>query len=448
MAPREATTDSSDRTAGRRAREIFSAASTVGMFLEFEVALARAQAACGVIPPSAADGIAKAARLQAIDLDAIERATSKTGFPVAPFVRQFTAACGEAGHHVHWGATTQDLLLTTRARQVNEALAGVDAALRHLVAALTDLALRHRDVPMAGRGFGGHALPITFGLKVANWLSPCVRHVHRLSELRARPVEGELGGAMGTLAAMGPQAERIQAMVLGELGLAVPLTSASSARDAVAEALQFLALVTASVAKIAQDVAQLGWTEIAELSEPPSGGRDTSSTLPHKVNPYHSWQAMTSAALVQRNADLMLGAMRQEQERSGHGLLEGRIVPEAFIEAEQCLETMAHVLQGLRVDSARMTRNLHTTAGLITSEAVQMALAHAIGRLPAHDLLHAACETAARDDVPLLDVLAGMPDVTAHLPPSRLRELLEPSNYLGIAQRMVDRAVAAARALN
>jgi len=235
--------------------------------------------------------------------------------------------------------------------------------------------------------------------------------------------------------------------VLERLGLAVPAASASSARDAVAEALQFLALMTASLAKMGQDIAQLSWTEIGEVAEPPSGGRDTSSTLPHKANPTFSWQVMTSATLVQRNADLMLTAMRQEQERSGHGFLEGLAVPEAFIEAEACLDTLAKVLDGLQVDTARMRRNLDLTQGMVASEALQMALAAPLGRLAAHDLLHEACEAAARERRPLADVVADMPQITAHVPAAQVRELLDPERYLGMAALQVDRAVRAAEAL-
>ena len=431
----------------RTMRDIFSARSTVARYIEFEIALAQAQAACGVIPQWAAQGIAAHARPEAVDLAALERATGRSGFPVAPFVRQLTAICGEAGAWLHWGATTQDVLLSARALQVNEALPRVEAALLRIVHRLRELAQEHRDTPMAGRGFGGHSLPITFGLKVANWLVPCTRHVIRVRSLCQRPVEGEFGGAMGTLAALGTAGPAVQAGVLERLGLAVPAASASSARDAVAEALQLLALLIASLVKMAQDIAQLAWTEIGEVAEPPSGGRDTSSTLPHKANPVYSWQVMTSATLVQRNADLMLTAMRQEQERSGHGFLEGLAVPEAFIEAEACLDTLAKVLDGLQVDTARMRRNLGLTQGMVASEALQMALAAPLGRLAAHDLLHEACEAAARERRPLADVVADMPQITAHVPAAQVRELLDPERYLGMAALQVDRAVRAAEAL-
>jgi 3-carboxy-cis,cis-muconate cycloisomerase len=431
----------------RTAADIFSLPGTVAMFVEFEVALAAAQAECGVVPPEAAAAIALHAPHVAIDLDALQAATERTGYPVAPFVRQLTAACGDAGHWLHWGATTQDLLISTRARQVNEALGGIAAAVHSLTQRLAVLADTHRGTVMAGRGFGGHALPITFGLKCAHWLAPFVRHAQRLSALRSRPVDGEFGGAMGTLASLGDTGLEVQARLMRRLGLPVPLASASSARDAMCEALGLLALVCATAAKTAQDVAALTWTEIAELAEPTSGGKDTSSALPHKANPIFSWQAVTAAQQVRQAADAMLEAMRQEQERSGHGFIEARVVPEAFIAAERCLERLQRVLDGLQVDAGRMRRNLDLTGGLVVAEQVQMALAGPLGRLQAHDLMHAACQQAVRERRPLAEVLAADPVVACHLDRARIDALLDPAGYLGATPALIDRVLTAARAL-
>lgn len=428
----------------RPVREIFSLRETVAFFIEYEIALASAQAECGLIPSDAAAEISARARLDEIDFAALEIAVERTGYPVAPFVRQLTAMCGAAGAYVHWGATTQDLLLSARARQINEALGTIAERVKRLISSLASLAERHRDTVMAGRAFGGHALPITFGLKVASWLACFVRHSRRLRDLRTRPIEGEFGGAMGTLASMGGSGLEVQRRLLERLGLPLPLSTASSIRDAVGEVMLFLALLTASAAKVAQDIAQLTWTEIGELSEPPSGGRDTSSTLPQKANPIYSWQAMTAATFVQQHASTMIVAMRQEQERSGHGLLETRIVPEGFIEAQRCLDKLIIVLEGLEIHSERMRRNLQSTGGLICAEAVQMALGGHVGRLAAHDLLHKACATSAANGVSLHQVLAAIPEVMRHFDDAALRQLTDPARYVGEAAKLTDRVLHAA----
>lgn len=432
----------------RPASEIFGLPAQVAMFVEFEVALAQAQAEAGVIPVAAAQAIASLASADQIDLASLKQATERTGYPVAPFVRQLTAACGEAGNWLHWGATTQDLLLSTRACQINEALEGVAHRVIAIVRRLADLAERHRDVAMAGRGFGGHALPISFGLKCANWLGAFVRHAQRLDEVRSRPIAGEFGGAMGTLASLGDHGLAVQEALMRRLRLPVPISTASSARDAVAEVLNTLALITSSAGKLAQDVAQLTWTEIGELAEPPSGGKDASSTLPHKVNPIYCWQAMAAAEQVRQCAHTMLGAMRQEQERSGHGFVEARVVPEAFIETEVCLERLQKVLEGLRVDRDRMRHNLDATAGLLMAERVQMVLAESLGRLQAHDLVHALCQEALRQRRPLAEVLAQDPSVQAHMSLAEIEALLDPASYLGANDALIDRVLIAARAVS
>lgn len=430
---------------------MFSLRDTVSHFLAFESALAMAQAECGVIPVDAAQAIAAAAaRIDAeggIDLAALEAATERTGYPVAPFVRQLTAACGDAGRWLHWGATTQDLMLTTRARQMALALVGIEQQVRDIIATLARHADAHRATVMAGRGFGGHALPISFGLKCAHWLAPFVRHARRLASLRAQPVEGEFAGAMGTLASLHPHGPAVQAALMRRLGLAVPLASASSARDQVAQAVGLLALVCASAGKTAHDLTLMTHTEVAEIAEPVSGGKDTSSTLPHKANPIYSWQAITAAAQVRQAADAMLGAMGHEHERSGQGFTEAQVVPQAFIAARRCLERLHRVLDGMRIDAARMRANLDATAGLVVAERVQMALAPSLGRLAAHDSVHAACQRALRQGRPLAAVLKADPSITAVLDAASIDELLDPAGYLGAHDTMIDRVLDAVRGL-
>ncbi|MCK9507358.1 MAG: adenylosuccinate lyase family protein [Pigmentiphaga sp.] len=425
---------------------IFSTRSTLERHLDFEKALAQEQAALGMIPEAAARHIQDVLHVDALDLDALFEATQKTGFAIAPLVRQAHRLCGEAGEYFHWGATTQDVLISTRASQINDSLPLLAQQLKGVIKRLAELAKTYRDLPMAGRGFGGHALPITLGLKCANWLSSQLRLSRRLRDLMQTPIEGELCGAMGTLAAFGEQGRALQQRVLLRFGLPEQLTTASSARDAVAGVTQFLALLTASWSKIAHDIATLCSTEIGELDEPVSGAKDTSSTLPHKSNPTYCWQVMSAATLVQQHAATMLYAMGQEQERSGQGLLEAQCVPQAFIETERAVLKLRTVLEGLTVHPARITANLALTRGLVCSEAVQMALAPVLGRLQAHDLVHEVCQQAASAGLSLADALKADARITPHLDSGRIERLTDPSHYLGQAADIVKRVVAAAEA--
>jgi 3-carboxy-cis,cis-muconate cycloisomerase len=424
--------------------EIFSLRVTIERHLEFEKALAIEQAALGIIPEAAARQIADRLKVDGLDLDALYQATQRTGFAIAPLIRQATALCGDAGDFLHWGSTTQDVLISTRAKQVNESLPVLARHMEKLISRLEHLATKYRELPMAGRGFAGHALPITLGLKFANWLSSQLRLSRRLRELIAAPIEGELCGAMGTLAAFGEHRLELQQRVLRRYGLPEQLTTASSARDAVTGAVLFLALLAASWAKIAQDIAELASTEIGEMDEPVSGGKDTSSTLPHKSTPIYSWQAITAATLVQQHASTMLLAMRQEQERSGHGYLEAQAVPQAFIAAERAIVNLRTVMDGLTIHPQRIAANLALTRGLICSEAVQMALAPKLGRLNAHDLVHDVCQMAEHEGKTLADALIADARITVYLDKGTILRLTDPANYLGAAPTVVDRVVAAA----
>jgi len=426
----------------RAVAEIFSEVSAIESLLRVEAALAQAQAQVGVIPAEAARRIAAHARIDEIDVPKIREQTRRTGYPVAPLVRQLTAACGEHGRFVHWGATTQDILNTALALQVNESLARLHAELRATMKALAGLVRTHRDTLMVGRTFGGHALPITFGFKAAVWLSGLMRHAQRLRALRDRPLEGEFAGVGGTLASLGGRGLEVRAAFMQVLGLPEPLVTWASQRDRVVEITGLLAGLCGSAGKIAFDVSELSGTDIGELAEPESGGKDASSTLPFKANPIYCGHVMTAATLVGQHAGAVLAAMRQREERSSEGMLEYESVPQAFVQAERCLANLRIIVEGLQVFPERMRENLGRTRGVILAERYMMALAPHLGRLAAHDLVHDACKAAVEQGSEVGAVLACMPEVTQHLDAGALAELGDPAGYLGDAHRMIDAVLA------
>lgn len=426
----------------RAVAQIFSETAALETMLRVEAALAQAQGQVGVIPEASARQIAAHARLDRIDPARIREQQVRTGYPVAPLVRQLTAACGEHGRYVHWGATTQDILNTTLALQVNEALAKLDAELRAIVSALADHVKAHRDTLMVGRTFGGHALPITFGFKAAVWLSGLLRHAARLRALRARPLEGEFAGVGGTLASLDGRGLEVRAAFMQVLGLPEPLITWASQRDRVVEITAFLAGLCGSAGKLAFDVSELSGTDIGELAEPVSGGKDASSTLPFKSNPIYCGHVMTAASLVAQHAAGVLAAARQREERSSEGMLEYESVPQAFVQAARCLANLRLIVEGLQVFPERMRRNLGLTRGVILAERYMMALAPHLGRLAAHDLVHDACKAAVEQGKDVGEVLAGMPEVRPHLDAAALAALGDPAGYLGDAQRMIDAVLA------
>lgn len=424
-------------------REVFSDRRLIDRYIEVEVALARAEARCGVIPADAAEVIARESKLERIDFDHMRHETDIVGYPILPLVHQLVEMCGEAGRYVHWGATTQDIMDTANVLQVRDALDIVEADIRALRGILADLAQKHRDTPMAGRTHLQQALPVTFGYKVAIWLAMFDRHQQRLSQLRERVLCVEFAGAAGTLASLGDKGLEVQKAMAEELGLAVPATTWHVARDGFAEAVNLLALVTGSLGKIALDIMIMASTEFAEVYEPFVKGRGASSTMPQKRNPISSELMLAAAKGVRQHAGLMVDAMIQDFERAtGPWHAEWIAIPESFILTAGALHQAKFALGGLIVDTDQMRRNLGISRGLIVAEAVMMGLAPAIGRQQAHDVVYDACRTVNEKGGTLAEALAALPAVTAHFDRAAIDRLTDPANYLGLSPQMVDRALA------
>lgn len=423
-------------------RTVFSDEALAQKYVEVEVALAKAQAQVGVIPPTAAKQIAEQAATRATDLGKLKTETDVVGYPIVGIVHQLAAHAGDAGRYVHWGATTQDIMDTATVLQLRDAFVIIEADLAALDATLSALARRHRDTVMAGRTHLQHALPVTFGYKAAVWLSMIQRHRQRLDQLKPRLLVVQFSGAAGTLASLGSDGLAVQAALAAELQLEQPSITWHAARDSMAEAVSFLGLVTGSLAKIAVDIMLMMQTEVAEAFEPFVKGRGSSSTMPQKRNPISCEMIVALAKAVRQHSGLMLDAMAVDHERAtGPWHLEWIAIPESFIATAGALHQARFMLDGLIVDPGRMRKNLDMTGGLIVAEAVMMALAPHTGRGPAHDIVYAACRDALEHGTPLIDQLRRRPDVTAHFDDAALTTLVDPANYLGTAPAMVDRVV-------
>jgi 3-carboxy-cis,cis-muconate cycloisomerase len=425
-------------------RAVFADEARLQRMLDVEAALARAQARLGLIPAAAAVEITTKARLERFDLEAIRRGTELAGYPIVPLVKALGEACeGDAGRYVHWGATTQDIVDSALVLQIRDALALIEVDLDAVLRRLAGLSQQFRDTPMAGRSHLQHALPITFGFKCAVWLSAMQRQRQHLETLRGEILVVQFGGAVGTLASLGESGIDVLAALAGELDLAVPPIAWHVAREGLAEAACFLGLLTGSLGKIATDTALLMQTEVGEVAEPHAEGRGGSSTMPQKRNPIASELILAAAKNVRQQVAVMLDAMLQDHERAtGPWHAEWLALPQAFALTAGALHHTRTLLDGLTVDPARMRRNLDATQGMITAEAVMMALAPAIGREQAHHLVADACRQALESGAHLLEVLRAEPRVTAHLSDVELAALLDPERYTGLAGAFVDRVVA------
>lgn len=421
-------------------RRLFSDEAVVQRYLDVEAALARAQAGLKIVPPEAAEAITASAKVDRVDWDRLSARTQIVGYPILALVEQLSGWAPDGlGQWCHWGATTQDIMDTADVLQMRDALDLISADLDAVADALAALAEAHAETPMAGRTHLQHALPVSFGYKAATWLAGIDRHRARLSELRPRVEVVSFSGAAGTLASLGERdGLATQKALAAELGLGVAPITWHSIRDAFAEVTGWLALVGASLGKIAYDVMLMMQTETGEVLEPFQPGRGASSTMPQKRNPIGSELMLAAAKTLRAQHDLMLDAMVQDHERAtGQWHVEWQAIPTAFIIASGALAAAREVLEGLEVRPERMREVLDTTGGLIVAESVMMGLAPALGRQVAHDLVYDCCRAALDGKTSFLGALAAEPRIAEVKDRNELAQLVDPANYLGAAPAMV-----------
>ena len=425
-------------------REVWSDENRVQKYLDFEAALARAQAKLKIIPQEACDEIVKHCSADKMDFAKLKEATERIGYPVLPVMQQLVKLCRDKlGEWAHWGATTQDITDTATVLQIKESLALVEKEIGGICDALAGLAKKYRDTPMAGRSNLQQAVPITFGYKMATMLAAFERHRQRLGELKTRVLIGEFGGAAGTLSSLGKEGLRCQQELMKELGLGQPAISWHTVRDTIAEVGCFLGLVSGSCGKIAFDVKLLMQTEVEEVQEPFHQGRGSSSTMPQKRNPISSVYITAQTAIVKQHVAALLEAMVEDHERAtGPWEIEWIVLPEIFMLAAGALAQTRFVLEGLQVNEQKMRENIFITKGLIMSEAVMMGLGDRMGRNYAHDLVYDICREVVKTGRPLIDLLEENEEIRRHADRKELEKMVDPANYLGVAGEMVDRVLA------
>jgi 3-carboxy-cis,cis-muconate cycloisomerase len=428
-------------------REIFSDRGRLQGMLEFEAALARAEARAGMISAAAAKAIAAQCRAERFDIDALASGTALAGNPAIPLVRELTdrvaSSDSEAARFVHWGATSQDAMDTGLVLQLREALDAIEADLARLASALASLARKHARTPLAGRTWLQQGPPVTLGLKAAGWLDAIERHRERIARARSSIATVQFGGAVGTLAALGDRGASVAEALAAELKLALPDLPWHAQRDRVGEVATALGLLTGTLGKIACDVSLLAQTEVAEALEPSAPGRGGSSTMPHKRNPVGSAVILAAAGRVPSLVATMLVAMVQEHERGlGGWHAEWETLPEICMLNAGALARAIEIVEGLQVDAKKMAADLEVTHGLVMAEAVSMALAEHLGRRSAHELVEKACALAVREKKHLREVLAADTRVTKHLSKAELDRALDPARYTGQAEAFVARVLA------
>lgn len=415
--------------------------------LDFEAALALAEAATAVIPADAAGPIGNACKADTFDMAALAEAATKSGNLAIPLVKALTAdvakSSPEAARYVHWGATSQDVIDTATMLTIRAAIEALLSDIERAISGFARQAEQHRHTPVVGRTWLQHALPMPFGLKLAEYAAALNRSRSRLRALRADALALQFGGASGTLAALGDHGLQVAEQLSRELDLPLPEAPWHTHRDRIAEVASVFAIIAGSCGKIARDVSLMMQTDVAEAFEPAGEGRGGSSTMPHKRNPVAAASALGAATMAPNLAATIFAAQVQDHERSaGPWHAEWPTLPALMLVTSGALAAIVDIAEGLEIDADRMRSNLNATHGLIMAEAVTFALAEKIGKSDAHHLIEAASKKAVAEKRDLQDVLAEDAEVAGHLDRNRLTALFQPMNYQGASQAMIDRLLA------
>ena len=419
--------------------QLLSDQAFVRALVEVEIALARAEAQVGVISASAAAQIAKA-QAEKIDVAVLTKGTVRSGFPIIALVQELRRQVGpDAAPYVHWGATTQDIMDTACVLQLRAAIQLIQKRIGEVARHLSALAHKHRQTVLAARTHSQQALPTTFGLKAAGWLAPLIRHAERLQEIQPRLFVAQFGGAAGTLAALGKNGVAVTREFAKELKLGVPAMPWHAQRDGFVEFAGWLSLVTGTLGKMAQDIILMAQTEVSEVGESSEEGRGGSSTMPQKSNPITSELIVAAARANAALLSALHHAQIQEHERATHGWqVEWLTLPQMVMLTGGALKHAAYLAKNLQVDAASMRGNISRANDVILAEAAVFALATAMPRQKAEELVKKACGIAVSEKKPLIDVVKNLAGDSVQPEAVDWQALAQPENYLGETEKFID----------
>ncbi|MGA4509015.1 lyase family protein [Propionibacteriaceae bacterium G1746] len=416
-------------------RAVFGASPRWQAWLDVEAALALAQADLGLVPREAADAIAAAARVNLLDMDRMRAAMAVQAHPLVPMLEEFVRVVGQPhGGWVHWGATSQNIMQTGNSLLLRRAHGILSDLVDATLLALADLAERTADMCMAGRTHGQHAVPITFGLKVATWIDEVWWARDRCDQTLATCLRVMIGGAVGSYGSLGARGPDVQQLMAARLQLTSMAVPSRVLVDPLVAYAGDLGLLSAALARIASDVESMMQTEFGEVAEPIGRGSVGSSTMPHKRNPKLANDVLELSADIRALAPSAVAALIHPGEADGYATaLVDSVVERSCIWMGDLLVRVLTIIAGLEVFPDRMRANLGLSGGMIGSEQVMLALAEFVGRDQAHaivyDVAMRAAETAG--DFPAL--LAADERVGAHLDAARLVELLDPAHNVGLS---------------
>ncbi len=429
-------------------RRVFEEENRLQTMLNVEAALAEALAEVGEIPFEAASTIRSRASSKIVTVERVKEREKVTRHDIAAMVEVLSEECGEHGEYVHWGVTSNDITDTALALQLKDALNILKKRLAALIEILCEKSEEYAELVMPGRTHGQHAVPMTLGFKLAVYAAELARSYERMLQLSKRVLVGKVGGAVGTMAALGPKALIIEEKTMRRLGLEpVEIATQVVCRDRLAELACWAALLGSSLDRLAVEIRNLQRTEIMEVAEGFGEEQRGSSTMPQKQNPVDSEKVSGLAKVLRGLVTPALENIPLWHERDlSNSSSERFIIPLSMMILDEMLMTMQSVLTSLRVYPEHMARNLEITRGRIMSEAVMMKLARkGMGRKRAYELMRRLSREAFMENRSLLEVLEESPEVAKYISFCELKETIEPKNYLGKNRELIGRAVSYAK---
>jgi len=421
---------------------VFDEQRRISRWLQIEAALAQAQGELGIIPAEAAQEIKSKAKLEFLDLARLQEGYQQSRNSIMPVVKELRRACKDnCGEYVHYGATTQDILDTAQVLELEEALQIIFRDLRALEKLLIGLCRKHQKTAMIARTHGQQAMPTTFGLKAAVWTEELRRHIERLKSIYPRAMTGQLSGAVGTMAALGPKAREVADRTMALLHLKATTLSWHTSRDNMAEIASFFAILAGTLEKIANEIYYLGKTETGELAEAPPGSL-MSSTMPHKKNPVFCQRVAVLARHIRSLAGCIVDSMPHEHERDPRLLwTEWLAMPQISIYTGTAVNYLIKIIDGLAVNEQAMKNNLYLQQNMVLSEWLLFKLASSIGKMKAQEKLHALLLKATGENRSLKDILAEDEEISRLLTPDDFSSLDHPEQYIGLAFELVENAL-------
>ena len=424
-------------------RDIFRADSYLGFLMEVEATLAEVQESIGLIPKNSSNDIRNA--IPKVTRKRVEEIENEINHDIMAVVKALEEKSGDSGKWIHFGATSYDIVDTARSLQHKKALLLVEKAINQLIKSLASLAKKHKETVMLGRTHGQWATPITFGLKIAVFLSELNRHRERLEEIKPRIVTGKFLGAVGSGAAMAPNTLDVQSKICKKLGLGEPLaTTQILGRDRIAELVAWGSNLATSLEKFTLEVRNLQRSDIGEVSEAFNKEKQVgSSTMAQKKNPITSENVGGLARIVRSMLYVSYENNLQWHERDlANSSSERVILPQFYILLEYILIKTNDVFSNLFVDEERMKRNLDSAGGLPMAESFVISLGKTdLGRQKAHELVRQVTMQAEKRGTSFSDEISFNETVLEKMEKEEINKCLNPENYTGHSSEIVDRVL-------